>query len=423
MANTYLINEGVTQVPFTSSNTTLLQHQSNKNIVWISWGYGEATYTTNFNVTDYKTLVFRTNSAYANYEAYAHWTHFIVGNKTYTLSEGGVVNNITVEIDLKKEGITGNVNIGFLMGGNPASGVCSYCYVETPTIYLVSNTATLNLSKAAGIESVTGAGTHTIGSTVNIDATVLAGYKWSQWSGNTNYLNSAASTKSNSVTVPDATVSLTANATGNTYYIAYNTNASTYGKTDSQITGTMANSTHVYGTSKALTANAYSLTGYTFAGWNTKANGTGTSYINAASVNNLTTTAGGTITLYARWTPITYTIAFNANGGIGTTSSITATYDTSYNLTKNNFTREGYVFIGWSTSQNGNVIYTDQQSISNLRSSTGTITLYAVWVQQGIVHIYVDGIYKPALVYIYSSNDWKMAQPYSFNNNWKICIE
>lgn len=419
MANTYLINEGVTQVPFTSSNTTLLQHQS-KNIVWVSWGYGEATYTTNFNVTDYKTLVFETEAAYANYEAHAHWTSFIVGNKTYTLSRGGVVNNITVEVDLKKEGITGNVNIGFLMGGNPASGVCSYCYVKTPTIYLVSNTATLNLSKAAGIESVTGAGTHTIGSTVNIDATVLAGYKWSQWSGNTNYLNSAASTKSNSVTMPDATVSLTANATGNTYYIAYNKNASTYGKTDSQITGTMANSTHVYGTAKALTSNTFALTGYTFNGWNTKANGSGVSYANAASVNNLTITAGGTVTLYAQWKPITYTVSFNSNGGTGTMSSITAEYDKSYNLTKNNFTKQGYVFVGWSTSANGNIVYNDQQTINNLMSSSGTIILYAVWVQEGIVYIYVNGTYKPALVYVYS-NEWKMAQPYNFKDSWKIC--
>ena len=41
-------------------------------------------------------------------------------------------------------------------------------------------------------------------------------------------------------------------------------------------------------------------------------------------------------------------------------------------------------------------------------SSSGTIILYAVWVQEGIVYIYVNGTYKPALVYVYS-NEWKMA--------------
>ena len=64
----------------------------------------------------------------------------------------------------------------------------------------------------------------------------------------------------------------------------------------------MSNSSHTYNTSKALTSNAFTLPGYTFAGWNTKADGTGTSYSNGASVKNLTSTCSGTFNLYAQWT-------------------------------------------------------------------------------------------------------------------------
>lgn len=50
-----------------------------------------------------------------------------------------------------------------------------------------------------------------------------------------------------------------------------------------------------------LATNEYTRTGYTFAGWNAKADGTGTSYADGAEVVNLTT-AGGEVVLYATWT-------------------------------------------------------------------------------------------------------------------------
>ena len=55
-----------------------------------------------------------------------------------------------------------------------------------------------------------------------------------------------------------------------------------------------------YGTAKTLTANTFEVTtaGITskqvFNGWNTKADGTGTSYADKASVNNLSSTNGAT---------------------------------------------------------------------------------------------------------------------------------
>jgi len=81
-----------------------------------------------------------------------------------------------------------------------------------------------------------------------------------------------------------------------TYTVSYNKNAN-------DAIGNMASIIHTYDNEKALTANAFSRIGYTFTGWNTQANGTGTSYDDCQNIKNLTTTDGGLITLYAKWKP------------------------------------------------------------------------------------------------------------------------
>ncbi len=78
----------------------------------------------------------------------------------------------------------------------------------------------------------------------------------------------------------------------NVYNVKYHANGGS---------GSMSDSVHTYDTEKKLTENAFSRTGYTFIGWNTKADGSGTSYESEASVKNLTAANGGTVTLYAQW--------------------------------------------------------------------------------------------------------------------------
>lgn len=66
--------------------------------------------------------------------------------------------------------------------------------------------------------------------------------------------------------------------------------------------GSMASMTGLkYGKSYTLGANTFRRTNVVFAGWNTKADGTGTSYNNKASIKNLTTKNNGTVKLYAQW--------------------------------------------------------------------------------------------------------------------------
>ena len=150
------------------------------------------------------------------------------------------------------------------------------------------------------------------------------------------------------------------------YSVAYNAN---YGS------GTVPASVTQNSGSSVTVASGSGLrrTGYTFSGWNTMANGSGTAYAAGATINT-------GATLYAQWTPNTYTVKFNANGGAGTMADQDFTYDAAAALSTKNFTKAGYHFAGWATSAGGAVVYSDQQSVKNLASG-GSVTLYAVWVQ------------------------------------------
>ena len=88
------------------------------------------------------------------------------------------------------------------------------------------------------------------------------------------------------------------------YTLVWATYSVRFNKNNDAATGTMANQDFTYNTAQPLTANAFTRTGYTFAGWNTAANGSGTSYADGQSVSNLTATNGGTVDLYAQWTDV-----------------------------------------------------------------------------------------------------------------------
>ncbi len=81
------------------------------------------------------------------------------------------------------------------------------------------------------------------------------------------------------------------------YTVAFNANEPTDAPA---ATGTMENQTITEGVATPLAANTYKVDGYAFVGWNTAADGSGTTYADKASVTNLTT-ANTTITLYAQW--------------------------------------------------------------------------------------------------------------------------
>lgn len=72
----------------------------------------------------------------------------------------------------------------------------------------------------------------------------------------------------------------------------------------------------------------------------------------------------------------TYTVTFDANGGTGTMQQQVFTEGEQQALSKNTFTREGYIFSGW----NGNgANYIDEQKIT----VTCDMTMYAQWTSNG----------------------------------------
>lgn len=126
----------------------------------------------------------------------------------------------------------------------------------------------------------------------------------------------------------------------------------------------MSNQTMKRDQSANLTANAYTKPGYSFAGWNTKADGSGTSYADKASVKNLAS-GGGSMTLYAQWTANQYNITLIYNDGTDKSETVKVTYDSAYGLKDPE--REGYFFNGWFTAAAGGTqVAANRQSQRNV---------------------------------------------------------
>lgn len=134
-----------------------------------------------------------------------------------------------------------------------------------------------------------------------------------------------------------------------------------------------------YEDSVKLPSNVFTKAGYILSGWSLEADGEQV-YANGETVKHLNADKDGTVTLYAVWTPVEYTVVFNAGSGDGSMDSLSMTYDENSVLTANSFTKEGYHFIGWSDTANGAVKYTDEEEVKNLTTVNGAaVTLYAVW--------------------------------------------
>ena len=127
-------------------------------------------------------------------------------------------------------------------------------------------------------------------------------------------------------------------------------------------------------------------TGYKFKGWYLSTNPDATENPIAEYVPNIENTPTKTVTFYAKWEAITYTVKFDSNGGIDlpTYPPQTFTYDVAQELYANQFTRADYTFKGWNTvkeptTENPGVSYIDKQSVKNLTTISEEITLYAQW--------------------------------------------
>lgn len=133
-------------------------------------------------------------------------------------------------------------------------------------------------------------------------------------------------------------------------------------------------------TATTAEAGVFLRKGHTFAGWNTKADGTGTAY--QAGDDVAYPAEGRTLTLYAQWRPITYTIRFTDDGATsGTMADLTVAYDAKAALPANRYAKSGKTFTGWNTKADGSgAMYRNKAEVTNLASGQDdVVVLYAQW--------------------------------------------
>lgn len=161
-----------------------------------------------------------------------------------------------------------------------------------------------------------------------------------------------------------------------TYTLSFNGNGQNSGSTASQ--------TKTWNTTISLPANGFQKTGYNFVGWNTNSAGTGTTY---QPGDSYTITAN--VTLYAKWSQITYPVTYNGNGADGgSTEAQTKVWGTPLPLQANGFARTNYTFLYWNTAADGSgTTYNAGASYT----ANAALTLYAIWKKNNIPVFIRDG--------------------------------
>jgi len=147
--------------------------------------------------------------------------------------------------------------------------------------------------------------------------------------------------------------------------------------------------TYTYDSDDIVLANP-TRTGYVFDGWS------GTGFSGLTNAVTIPARSHGDRAYAAHWTPVDYTVRFDANGGTGTPMPDQSfTYDVATNLAANAFARTGYIFDGWDYA---GATYPDGAAVQNLTNENATVTLSAHWTPVAYAITYanatngVDGV-------------------------------
>ena len=152
--------------------------------------------------------------------------------------------------------------------------------------------------------------------------------------------------------------------TAQTYTVSYNANGGS---------NAPSSQTKVHGVTLTLSSTIPHRFNYEFLGWSASSSATTATYTAESSY-----TDNASVTLYAVWKykPATYTVSYDANGGIGAPGRQTKTHGVTLTLTTIQPTRKNYLFLGWSKDRNTtSASYTAGGSYTD----NSDVTLYAVW--------------------------------------------
>lgn len=251
---------------------------------------------------------------------------------------------------------------------------------------------------------------------INLPTATRTGYTFKGWN-----TSSTATSGSTGSYTPTEAITLYAVWSINTGRVFWNTRQGTVGSgyglnprgwvTNSS--GTLIENTATYGstitTPSASSFGGLTKTGYTLAGWKPGPWGSddmditedklwgdlmapGTPYsaslylANTNQNNSVNNAYNFSCYMFALWSPNTYTVTYEANGGTGVPDSGFFTYDVAQALSSTIPTRTDYKFLGWATTPTAaNASYSAGQSVKNLTATNGaTITLYAVWAVSAV---------------------------------------
>lgn len=270
----------------------------------------------------------------------------------------------------------------------------SYTSNSSATLYAIWSSSNNAVTLAGAIARNSSQSTYTVSYNANGGTSTPSSqtltrttpYTFSKWAagstGGTQYSAGASFTPSSNTTM--YAIWNTGTTTGSVGL------ASAISKSNTSVDGYVVTFNANGGTCSTSSLTAKNTIKWTFNKWNTKSDGSGTSYAAGATYST-----SANLTLYATWTSST----------------------TKGSITLPTPTRTGYKFLGWATSS------TATSGSTGSYTPSSSLTLYAIWTPNGTVRVWYNGEYRMALVYVYSGGKWNLTLPYIYDSSqskWRI---
>jgi uncharacterized repeat protein (TIGR02543 family) len=358
---------------------------------------GSAIHKTGFNFAGWMTTVNNGLTGITSYGSehdvtvYALWTPVVQantsGSNTVTLPQtvtfngnGSTGGSMAPQNGISAAALTSNgfTRTGFTFsgwntlatgGGTAYANGATYSFLTSVTLYaqwtevVTPNvtTYTVTYNSQGGSAASGGSTTYVAGGSITLPgASSQAGFTFNGW-----FIAATGGTALGATYSPSGTGNITIYAQWTAiqvtiYTVTFNGNGSTGGSMAAQSGSSAA----------ALTSNAFTRTGFTFSGWNTVAAGGGTAFANGATYG-----FSASVTLYAQWSAVNYSVTYDSQGGSAASGGST-TYVAGGSITFPGApTRAGYTFDGWFEAATGG----SGLGASFSPSGTGDITFYAQW--------------------------------------------